>query len=125
MTQTAAQATAETPGALAERRDAVLRARARLLAEPVEQTDAAHDSFEVRLFRLGGEHIGPRSLCGISIRRVFRLGGAHQDAVGGEPRLLDGGEMLLHQLVLADRLAVLMAFLGVGDTLRETVFNDA
>src|SRR5262245_55595582 len=57
---------------------------------------------------------------------VLRLGGPHQHRLGRGAVQLDRGDVLLHQLVLADELAVLLPLLRrVADHLLQAVLDDA
>src|SRR5262245_38339915 len=65
--------------------------------------------------RLGSKKFRFGNRARFGCRGVFGGSSLIHQSVGGQPVHLDGGEMLLHELMLADRFAMLLAFLGVTD----------
>ena len=61
----------------------------------------------------------------LGVAGVLGLGGSQHQGLRGQAVHLDGGDVLLHQLMLGDRLAVLLPFLGVADRLGQAILDHA
>ena len=61
----------------------------------------------------------------VGVAGVLGLGGQEDQGLGRQPVHLDRRDVLLHELMPRDRLAVLPPRLGVGDDLAQAVLDDA